>query len=401
MCYDTTSGGATPTLQSIISGLAGNANLTGATPTIPPYNPIDVNALQAQAATGAANNQTASIALMEQLFPGSAAARANSVASLNSGLTNNYQFQPVTVAPLQQSPLLNASYANAQQQLALGGALPSSVQNATALAAGQSAGQSGLMGTALNDVVAQDLGLTSYNLQQQRLQTANTLGQQQLATNQGQQALQNQVQQFNSQFGANVALQNRAQNLQASQAINSQQLPAAGLDPGQVAGVTIANNQSLNAYNQQVAAAQTAQQNQNASLLASLYQTLLGHAASLSGNPTGGIVTPGQPAAAGNSLAQSGLSTSTPTGTFSSALTSPAGTPPAGGGTTTGTAPTGAITYSGIAPPAGGANPSLTSTAPATTSQVAQTSGITGVSPQSWQSLLQGATPGALPYAFP
>lgn len=398
MCYST-NGGTPITLQSIMQGLAGNANLTGATPVIPPYQPVNVNALQTQATQEAAQNQASSEALQEQLFPGSTASRAAAISSLTNGLNNNYVATPVTAPALQSSPLMNAAYANAQSQLALGGALPPSVQAATTLASGEQAGQSGLLGSSLQAPVAESLGLTSYGLEQQRQQTAATLGQQQLATNTGQQALQNQVNQFNAQFGASVATQNRAQNLQAASQISSMQLPASGLNPGQLAGVTIANNQSLNAYNQQQAAAQVQQQNTNASLLSQIYQTLLGHAATLSANATGGAVTPGATAQPNSLLASSGYPTaSTATSGISPALDGSTSTTTSAGSLPTPAAPSANSLYasSGIAAPTG----TSPSSSPFSTSLLpTDSSGAT-----SYSSLLNGSfglPPSPLPYAFP
>lgn len=196
------------------------------------------------------------------------------------------------------SDLLNAAISRAQGDLALGGNLPLDVRN---LVARNAAAQGGWLGNIRlgRDINARDLGLTSLQIAQQRLQNAQGLGQAQLGANQfntqqRQQATQfgQNLQQGASQFDANLAnnanqfnsgqrqqanqfdqgyLLNQAQLLQslssgdfakalaAAQFGQSIQAPVVGLDPSAIANLAVGNQNAGTAAGQtaaQIAASQ-------------------------------------------------------------------------------------------------------------------------------------------------
>src|SRR6478736_4402812 len=136
---------------------------------------------------------------------------------------------PVTAAPA-NSQLLQDAVRQAQSDLALGGQLPLDVRNLVArTAAGKAMGSTGNLGLG-RDITARDLGLTSLQIAQQRLQNAQGLGQADLGANQ-----------FNSQLGLNAAMTN-AQMLQQNNQYNAgQRNNALQFDAG--------NQQQTNLYN--------------------------------------------------------------------------------------------------------------------------------------------------------
>jgi hypothetical protein len=249
--------------------------------------------LQQQAQTAAGQNVTNSIALGEQVYPGLADARRQAISSLSSNLNNPVMFNPVNAPPLAANPLWDAAYKQTQNDLALGGQLPPEVRDQIARTAAATTGQAGQIGQAGANYTARDIGLNAYQIQQQRLQNAVNVGAQQTATNTGQQALQSQVQQFNSQFGANVGLQNNTQALQNAALITGLQLPASGLDPGQIASIGIANTNAQNSAAQQQAALAAQNQNASNSLWGSLLSTGLQAAGTVGGAYLGTLAAPG------------------------------------------------------------------------------------------------------------
>jgi len=99
------------------------------------------------------------------------------------------------------SGLLQAAIKQATDNLALGGSLPQDVKNLVArTAAGKSAGVSGGLGLG-RDISARDLGLTSLDLLNQRLASAQSLGQSELAGKQFNSQLGLQADTTNSQLG--------------------------------------------------------------------------------------------------------------------------------------------------------------------------------------------------------
>jgi len=138
------------------------------------YQPIDLKALQEQARTSAEENARASVALEKELQPDLAAARSGSQKEV-------------------------------AKDLALGGSIPLDTANAVTSASQAEANKAGLYGGA-GPITAANLGLTSLDLRNQRLNKA----------------------------------------LQLSQA---NPLPVAGLDPGALASAAISQNNAENQFN--------------------------------------------------------------------------------------------------------------------------------------------------------
>lgn len=146
----------------------------------------------------------------------------------------------------QQSELLTESIAEARRQLALGGELDVETRNEIAR---QSIARGGNTGKA-RFLVPRDLGITSLQLQQQRLEQGGRFGQ--IEQGRSQESFNNlsRLRQLREQLaqgrqGRAVQLAGFGQSLQA---------PQVGLDPGEFAGLFI-QNQNISAQ----AAAQRAQ----------------------------------------------------------------------------------------------------------------------------------------------
>lgn len=217
---------------------------------------VDIDALDQKTRAIALKNAQDSAELEKQLTPevpqlrtaannavlgnlGQDAATKQSSSYLTSNLGKD-------VAGPAYSPLLKAAIAKAQANLDLGGKLDTETQNAVtraglAKAGGVTGGDNLGLG---RDIVARDLGLTSLQLQQQRLQEAAALGNQEL---QGEQFnvgtkfnnaanVLNQIQLLRSisEGGFNKALS-------AAQYGQSIRQPVVGLDPGSVADVVAGN----------------------------------------------------------------------------------------------------------------------------------------------------------------
>ncbi len=175
--------------------------------------------------------------------------------------------------PFANTPLLKAAIEKARSDLALGGKLSLDQQNEATRQGGVDAATVGGGGLGLGrDLAGRDLGLKSYQIEQQRLNTALQAGG--LESNQTQFNAQN----FLNQYGALNSYYNnlRTQDLQAAAFGNSIPSPVVGLDPSSVANIATGNQ---NAQNQAAinSANIKAQQGQN---LMGFGGQLLGYAAS-------------------------------------------------------------------------------------------------------------------------
>lgn len=257
---------------------------------------VDIDALNEQTKRIAAQNAIDSANLEKRLTPEVPALRTAANQGVLAGLTpsgdyqkqaqllqqllagqqTNRPFQTVDQPGSLNTPVLQAAIDRAGQDLALGGKIPLDVQNLVTRGAlsqgGSVAGPGGGLGLG-RDLVARDLGTTSLNLLQQRLQNATTAGQLeqsrglaglQFATGR----LQNQLAQNDQTFNQNqtgignsmnlVSLlqqMNQAQygrNLAAAQYGQSIAQPNVGLNPGSIANITVGNqnNQGAAASNQ-------------------------------------------------------------------------------------------------------------------------------------------------------
>lgn len=214
---------------------------------------IDIDRLNEQTKAIARQNALDSAELERQLTPEVPQLRTEA----NNAILNSLRDPSLALAqgtlrgqmgnnvPNIQSPLLQAAIAKAQANLGLGGQIPLDAQNAATRHAIATAGTvaPGNLGLG-RDLVARDLGLTSLQLEQQRLQNASQLGGQEMQLG----GLNAGINQFNSQ--------NLLARLQMLQSINNQQFsqgitagafgqginqPLVGLDPTAVGNIAMAN----------------------------------------------------------------------------------------------------------------------------------------------------------------
>lgn len=240
-----------------MSGLFGG----GSSAPAPTY--VNVPQTQQIAQQAAQQNVTGSQQLQAQIFPSLTAAQNTGINAVAGNLANPVAFSPASTAPFQSSPLLNQAAQYASSQLALGDQLPADVQAQVAQQAGAQSFASGLRGPGLADVTAADLGLNSLALGQQRFANAQSIGQTQNSTSLAQQQLQTSVNQFNSQYGANVAIQSAGLAQQGLNSLIGINPPPAGLSPGDIASLAVGNTNIQDTYNQQSAALSAQQQNAN------------------------------------------------------------------------------------------------------------------------------------------
>ncbi len=221
--------------------------------------------LQDSTAALSRQNAQASADLERQMTPEvpqlRTAANQNLLGGLSDGrydMTGEQSMLRSQMGQQLNTPLLQAAIAKAQGDLALGGSLSQETQN---LATRQALAKAGTVGGGLGlgrDLVARDLGLSSLQLEQQRLQNASQLGGQEMQLGQFNAGnLLNQIQLLNSinqgGFGRDLATAQYAESIQR---------PIVGLDPGSAANLQIAQQNASGA-----AAANLAnikgQQNQN------------------------------------------------------------------------------------------------------------------------------------------
>ncbi len=237
--------------------------------------PVDINALNTQVQGQAQSNAALSNQLEQQYNPYINALRQSSAANLNQylspssseqglygGLLNG--FNSAASGPAAASPLFTSAANAAQQQLNLGGTLDQETQNqimrAGAAKSGMMAGPGGGLGLG-RDISARDLGLTSLQLQNQRMTNAANIGSTQ--QNYGLSAQQLQLQQMMGLGG----LANQMNQQQFGNAFNLAQFtqgiqqPQVGLSGNNIASIATGNSNMQNNANQQSAAinAQSAQ----------------------------------------------------------------------------------------------------------------------------------------------
>lgn len=269
---------------------------------------VDINALDAQTRQIALRNARESAALEQQMNPEIVALRlrANQQALANltrdpnqeaaigmllSGLGQNYN-----------TALTDAAIAKAQQDLALGGQLSQDQRNeATRSALAKTGVITGNLGLG-RDIVARDLGITSAQLEQQRLQNAANLAGLELNREQA------NATNFLNSIGLlnNYYNNNRNMDLATAQYAQSIQQPIVGLDPASIANLTVGNANAQTQAQMQAAAAL----NQSGSGLMSLGGSLIG--ASL----VGGALSGGGAKVSSFTPIQKNTLAATPTGTW-------------------------------------------------------------------------------------
>ncbi len=196
-------------------------------------------------------NALASAELERQLTPEVQQLRTSANQNLLNGLNSNRYDMSGNQSLLQSqvgqpanTPLLNAAIEKARGDLALGGQLSTDAQNLATRQALAKAGTVGGGGLGLGrDLVARDLGLTSMQVEQQRLQNASQLGGQEL-----------QLGQFNASNLLNhINLLNQinsngfGRDLATAQYAESIARPTVGIDPGSAANLQIAQQNAQGA----------------------------------------------------------------------------------------------------------------------------------------------------------
>lgn len=248
------------TAYSAISANQQNKKAQGAAAEAARTSQVDIEALDAKTREIAKQNALQSAALEQQLTPevpalrsaanqgvlgglGATAAENASQSALMGGLGQD-------VGSKLQTPLLRAAIAKAKADLELGGQLPQDVRNlVTRRALATSGGVTGNLGLG-RDISARDLGLTSLDLENRRLQNAAAIGSQEAGIEQFDVGTQfnNASHQLNIMQLLQALGNNQfGRNLSAAQYGESIARPVVGLDPGSVADVTIGNTNNRTA----------------------------------------------------------------------------------------------------------------------------------------------------------
>lgn len=272
---------------------AANAATNAAAPT------VDINALDAQAREFARRNAIEGAALENELNPELGQLRTQSILSLINSLARSPQADTIanrigaTAGQDISAPLLRDAIRVAQEDLAQGGALPLDVRNLVARNAFARAGTGGSLGLA-RDILPRDLGLTSLELRNRRLQNAATLGGAEADLSKAARA-----DLFASgEFLRAIQEGDFARALSASALGQNIALPETGLDPSAVANLAVGNTNALAQKQQQDAAVRMAAANQLGQLGGQLTGAGLGYFAnrnpsSVSYGPTGAPATGG------------------------------------------------------------------------------------------------------------
>lgn len=250
-----------------------------------PAPQVNIAQTDAQARQAALQNAIDSAALEKRFNPGAAELRQGGLesllASLNAGTPDRDALaarimgqagQPLSVGPAQQydSALTRQAVEAASRDLAMGGQLPQDVRN---LVARNALARSGSVtgGLALGqDITARDLGLTSLDLYNRRLQNAAALGAQEAGLESGNAQLRAATdaqalaaQQYGRQnlfdsasFFDQINSGNFARSLAAAQLGQNIAQPQSGLDPSAIANLAVGNVNAQAAKQQQAAGLQ-------------------------------------------------------------------------------------------------------------------------------------------------
>lgn len=260
---------------------------------------VDIASLDQQARDLSKRNAADSAALEAQFNPSVAALREQATSSLlpytntNNPLSSASQtlrtglygdFANAGNAQLQQSGLLNDAVQRARADLALGGGLDTATRNEISRRSAANAGMVGGGGLGLGrDLSARDLGISSLQLQNQRLNNAASLGAQDQAFNnaQGQFGLQNTAQRLSTAgLISDLGQQDFNRQFQLAQFSQGIARPETGLDPTSLVNLTVGNQNASNAAAQNAAAVQA----QSGNALMGLGGNLIGAGAGLYAN---------------------------------------------------------------------------------------------------------------------
>ncbi len=212
-----------------------------------PSPTVDINSLDAQAREFARRNAIEGMALENELSPELGRLRTGSVMSLINSIARQPGVDTISnriagqAGSEVEAGLLRGAIARSREELGLGGKLPLDVQNAVTRRGLATAGTVG-GGLGLGrDVVARDLGLTSLDLLNRRLQTAGTLG----AAEAGLQQEGRRDLYDSGAFLASLQSGDFARALAASQLGQSIATPQTGLDPSSVVNLAVGNTNAL------------------------------------------------------------------------------------------------------------------------------------------------------------
>jgi hypothetical protein len=246
------------------------------------YQPLDINKIISDARTQAAENYRQSFDLERQYNPQQAALREQGNAAIQSLLSGTTSGQKAYGRILDDvvsgdigapNQALSESSDSILASLKLGGNLDAETQNAVVRSALQGAGAAGIAGSvAGRGLVARDIGLTSLQLLNARQQAALQAGQALSAD----ESARRQFLLGRAGAGATAAATDASRILGATNVIDSRALPSAGLDPGAVASLYIADHNAKN----QINATNTAIGNANRS---NLIDSILGFGSTLAG----------------------------------------------------------------------------------------------------------------------
>ena len=260
---------AIPAIASVAGGLISANATTSAANTMSQAGQaaqVNIPQLQQMAQQIAQENAVNSKAMEQQLTPEVAALRTQSNTAL-LGQSNTpasmQELQQALQARISNNGALTSASNAANAQLALGGQLPSDVQNLVARNAAATAGtMSSGFGAGLGmgrDINARDLGLTSMQLLQQRLQNAQSAG-----------TAENNAFLGNAQGLSSTNAADLARKLSIAQYTNSIQMPTSGLNPGSAASLGVGNANAASSTLNNQAALQMYQGNNWATMLGQL-----------------------------------------------------------------------------------------------------------------------------------
>lgn len=307
--------GATAGAVSAVKG-ASDAKKAAQTQANAPAPTVDIAALQRQAQATAAQNAALSAALEQRYNPGAQELRAGSLEALLGGLARSEESQALADMILSQagrglnapgaqqydSALTRAAVEQAAADLALGGELPQDVRNLVARRSLANAGTVARGGGLQlgRDLVARDLGLTSLDLRNRRLQNAATIGAQEAALAQGNAALRQRAGELgmeaerfgrtnlfdSASFLQNMSTGDFARALSAAQLGQNIAAPQAGLDPGSIANLAVGNTNAIAAKQQADTAAAIQAANQRSAAGSQLLGAGLGFFSNMQKTPT-------------------------------------------------------------------------------------------------------------------
>jgi len=270
-------GGAISSLSSANSASKAAKNFAAQ-----PAPQTDIAALQQQTQQIAEENAARSAALERQYNPGAQELRTESLDAVRANIPESERSMAIAKMVQDQaglplsntgydSPLLRDAIARAQADLQLGGEIPLDVRNMVTRGALARSGQTSGGLNLGRDLQARDLGLTSLDLSNRRLQNAAQLGQYEAALEQANAQMRMAGEQYgrddlfrSAGFLSNIDSGNFARALSAAQLGQSIQAPQSGLDPSSAGNIAIGNTNAAANKAQQAAALKIQADNANA-----------------------------------------------------------------------------------------------------------------------------------------